>query len=378
MARDFGRTNTYPSAPQASADDASADTADLAPPIMRSQLLDECDAMVQYALGSGMALPPDLHAGLALLDAVRSGAMDTLSSAEVVELAVLHGQLAQLVAPAKPHTLYLMQTDPARDSWVSILGPLPNIRRLMLGAVVFVAMFIGTSLSPNLNKETIAGSIYSLSGTVLMVNLAFIIAAAGIGSCFHVLFAAHKFVSEGTYEPKYESTYWMRIAMGVMSGLILAEMVGIDFQDGKTMGKPILALLGGFSATLLHRILNQLVTKVESMFPTDGGAQAKSFDGPSGGGVGGDRPASLPPPAEFQAPAAESAPPALPPPSAPPPAPTPAPAPPASAPPASAQEESDAPPPASSSAPPPAPTEDRPADGKPADAKEQSGSWLRP
>ncbi|MCW2240017.1 hypothetical protein [Azospirillum canadense] len=377
MARDFGRSNN-----SSFAEDASADTVDLAPPIMRSQLLDECDAMVQYALGSGMMLPTDIHGGLALLDSVRSGAMDTLASSEVVELAVLHGQLAHLVAPAKPHTLYLMQTDPARDSWVSILGPLPNIRRLMMGAVVFVAMFIGTSLSPNLNKETIAGSIYSLSGTVLMVNLAFIIAAAGIGSCFHVLFAAHKFVSEGTYEPKYESTYWMRIAMGVMSGLILAEMVGIDFQDGKTMGKPILALLGGFSATLLHRILNQLVTKVESMFPTEGAEPAKPYDGGSGGGSGGasgggsigaDRPAALPLPAEVQAPA-ESAPPALPPPAAAPPPPPPAqdePDEPAPAP-TPAPSAAPAPAPAPSATPAPAPS---PA---PAETKEQGGSWLRP
>ena len=271
MARDPGRS-LYPSP----LDDAAADRAEAGSQIMRTQLLDECDAMVMHALASGMALPPNLFGGIALLDSVRSGALDTLSSSEVVELTVLHGQLSHLVAPAKPHTLYLMQNDPARSSMLSILGPLPNIRRLMAGAIVFVAMFIGTSLSPSLNKDTVAGSIYSLDGTVLLVNLTFIIAAAGIGSCFHVLFAAHKFVSEGTYEPKYESTYWMRIAMGVMSGLILAEMVGIDFQDGKTMGKPILALLGGFSATLLHRILNQLVTKVESMFSSDPAASERA------------------------------------------------------------------------------------------------------
>lgn len=235
---------------------------------LRRQLLAECDAMFRYAFASGVKLPPVVLDGLSLLETPEAGAA---SGGRITEVAALHGYLAELVAPAKPQTLYFIQNDPARDSWLAVLGPLPNIRRLMLGAVFFVLMFLGTSLSAHVNTETIVSSVYELDGLPLLVVLLYIMSAAGLGSCFNVLFTAQQYVREGTYDPKFESTYWMRITVGVMSGLMLAELVGPDVSsDTQNFGKPVLALVGGFSATLLHQILNRMVESVGSLFKGNG------------------------------------------------------------------------------------------------------------
>lgn len=256
---------------------------------LRVQLVQECGAMVRHALSSGTVLPEELLPGLRLLDETRNGPLDDLPYATVSGLVRLHGRLARIVAPAKPYTLYLMQTDPARNSWLAVLGPLPEMRRLMTGVILFVLIFLGACLFPEFNNENIAASIYTLSGRALAVHLVFIMAAAAIGSFFQLLVKVHGYINEGIYEPKYESAYWMRVVMGVISGLILAELLGLESKDGGAMGKPVLALLGGFSGTLLYRILNAMVSKLESLFRAERPPEAAPADS-------GDRFSALAPP----------------------------------------------------------------------------------
>jgi len=107
---------------------------------------------------------------------------------------------------------------------------------------------------------------------VLLFNLLFLIAAAGLGASFQALFQANRYVVAGTFDPKYESSYWIKFVLGLLAGLLLAELVPLGTGEATEskgimggLGKPALAILGGFSAALIYRVINRLITAVESL-----------------------------------------------------------------------------------------------------------------
>ena len=58
--------------------------------------------------------------------------------------------------------------------------------------------------------------------------------------------------------------------LGLVAGVILAEMVPLDSADIlHGLGKPTLAMLGGFSAPVVYRILNRLVIAIETLVRGD-------------------------------------------------------------------------------------------------------------
>lgn len=225
--------------------------------------------MLRHAFSTGIAVP------LPLMESVeRSGVCRTLppqdgnDNVSLSKLADLHGQLAKLVAPAMPGTLHLLRTDLAHAGFLhSMLGPLANIRRLMIAALVCMAVFMLVSLSPTIDHEAMAKDIYSMDGFALLTVLCFLLSAAGLGSTFHALFTAQSYVSNATYDPRYDASYWIRIGLGLVAGLLLAVLIPIGTgPSAPTMAKPVMALLGGFSAGLVYRILQRLVETVESLF----------------------------------------------------------------------------------------------------------------
>lgn len=241
----------------------------------RQQIARECDAMARYALGAGLKMPPELMQSLDVFENVIDRDDPSIQSGT---LSSLHSQLADVVAPATPRTIYLLHIDEAQNSWLSCLGPLPTIRRLVIGAAFFTLIFVLSSISGSINHKNLASDIYSLNGLESLQVVVFLMSAAAMGGCFHALFIAHSFIGQGTYDPRYESSYWMRIGLGVIAGLVLSQMIPIgpelDSVSGEAVSasaasvfsKPLLALLGGFSATLVYTILQRLVETVKSLF----------------------------------------------------------------------------------------------------------------
>ncbi|QJE72546.1 hypothetical protein HHL28_05035 [Aerophototrophica crusticola] len=219
--------------------------------------------MLRHALGQGMALPPDVIALTAPLDRPEPPTL--------VEVAALHGRLAQVIAPASPRTVWLLQNDPYRDSLLGAFGALPNIRRMLLATLVFLGLFILTSLSDQVNDQTVSKDMLELGGAELLLVLTFMICAAGLGACFHALYTAHGYVTKGTYDPRYDSSYWIKIVLGVVAGLLLSQVIPVEQQTARdvSMTKPLLALVGGFSAELVNTILQRLVQTIQSLFKGD-------------------------------------------------------------------------------------------------------------
>jgi hypothetical protein len=202
------------------------------------------------------------------------------------------------------------------------LGPLPAVRRLMLASLFFTLVFILSSLSPHINIITMRLDIYRMDELLLLHVLVFLMSAAGIGATFQALFTAHSSIANGTYDPRYESSFWTQISLGVIAGLVLSQIIPLGPENLKSIvsldaaqmnellkalmtseflnllppkdlggasaeavradlkaitdsigapssniiSKPVLALVGGFSATLVYTVMQRLVTTLESLF----------------------------------------------------------------------------------------------------------------
>jgi hypothetical protein len=132
----------------------------------------------------------------------------------------------------------------------------------------------------------------------LLFNLLFLLSAAGLGACFAGLFLANRYIANNTFDPKYEASYWIRIVLGLMAGIILAELIPLDLLGGtgslaaasgtgaehttasavNTLGKPVLALLGGFSAAAVYRVISKIVDALESLVRGDNRENAAVLD----------------------------------------------------------------------------------------------------
>jgi hypothetical protein len=282
----------------------------------------ECESMVHYAVSQAIKIPDELTPALEHLN------KDTpqLSLSNTVKL---HNRLAEVVAPAMPHTIHTLMNDPHKGTLMGIFGPLPNVRYLIVAALFFTTMFVLTSLSSYVNYTNLEAGIYSMSGLSLFIVLMFLMSASGLGACFNALFSSYRYVSNATYDTRYDSSYWIRIILGLMAGLVMSQVISLEsltsFQTvtvaqatapagaasgatesesaasaaaaatnkaassvhdsagkeehrapsgGVAFGKPLLALLGGFSAAMVYTVLQRLVETVESLFKSGGGEAA--------------------------------------------------------------------------------------------------------
>jgi hypothetical protein len=97
----------------------------------------------------------------------------------------------------------------------------------------------------------------------------FYLSAAGLGAAFAGLFRANNSVSEGTFDLTQESSYWAMIVLGLIGGVLLAQILPNDFEGLGELTKPLLALIGGFSAPAVYGILNRLVQTVQALVQGD-------------------------------------------------------------------------------------------------------------
>jgi len=236
----------------------SADKQDISE--VRLQLFRETIAMTHHLLASGKRVPPS---ALKVLEAAESSEEDVVPKRGLASLGRVHDRLSRLVAPATPRTISLLAEEKQLTHTFSFLGRVPLVRRMMAAALIWLVLFVGLSLSPDVNES--GGDILNDAGLSLLMNLLFFVAAAGLGAAFAALFKANRYVVQGTFDPKYESSYWIRFILGIIAGMLLAVLIPVDTGGEMQFGRPLLAMLGGFSAAVVHRILSRLVETVESL-----------------------------------------------------------------------------------------------------------------
>jgi hypothetical protein len=167
----------------------------------------------------------------------------------------------------------LLDQEKKHKARLSFLGPVSLIRQLMIAGLISLTMFIGLALFAEVNSA--GGNIFKSNGLALLLNLLFYISAAGLGASFSALYKANSYITNGTFDPTYQASYWIRFFLGLISGLILAVLISEEaFDAANAEGKfledgivrPLLAILGGFSADLAYTVLNRLVETFESLF----------------------------------------------------------------------------------------------------------------
>jgi hypothetical protein len=236
---------------------------------VRAQIIAESRAMASYALASGLRVPPAALQSVAEADERSNGASQAaLDAQQWRRLVQAHDQLVQAVSPATPRTLLLLSED-AADGKLQMRGAVPLGRRMLGVSATLLAVFLLTALSPKVSNSS--GDIFRQSGTDLLVNELFLLSAAGIGAAFAALFTANRYIAQGTYDPKYEASYWVRFVLGLIAGIVLSSLIPIKSgaDGGQSFTRPFLALLGGFSAAVVFRILERVVNTLESLVRGD-------------------------------------------------------------------------------------------------------------
>jgi hypothetical protein len=150
----------------------------------------------------------------------------------------------------------------------------------MLGlAILSLFMLLGIALSNVINVVNMGQTMLTLAGYTLLVKEAYLVSAASLGTCFQNLQKINVVIANGTYDPKFQSTYWARWVMGVVSGLILSQLIWVFLLRPSTteasvapatVGQPLLALLGGYSSDLVQGILSRTIETVASFFHVSG------------------------------------------------------------------------------------------------------------
>lgn len=243
--------------------------------------LDECEAMIDYALASGMQVPAELLGLYQGISAADSHEPADISAENMENLARLHNQLANIVKPARPRSLLLIRHELDKKSIFLPFGRVPFIRNMMLVALLSLLGLIAIASSSDINDTTISLSILNNSGGSLWrVQLLFLFAAA-LGASFHALYRANQYIVEGSFDPKYESSYWVRFVVGLISGIILTQLLPnetlVQTAQNAASGEPdspahsdisglarvTLALVGGFSANLVYLILSRIIESLQ-------------------------------------------------------------------------------------------------------------------
>ena len=259
---------------------------------LRKQLYLECRSMAEHALSKGKAVPVGVIKSIeAFEERSAGGSSDNTPPSirreiDITALVDAHDLLARLIEPATPKTVLLLYVEQKSETVLKFLGPVALVRQLMLAAVISLLIFIALMASPFINDAKLAEDVLSAEGLEQLARLIFYISAAGLGASFTALYTANNFISKGTYDPCHQSSYWIRFLLGIISGLLLSLLISqqsieADGLLSKGIIRPLLAILGGFSADLLYTFLNKMVETVKSLF--EGGTQnmldAKALEG---------------------------------------------------------------------------------------------------
>jgi hypothetical protein len=140
----------------------------------------------------------------------------------------------------------------------------------MVVGIVCVLVFVLISLTRTTGSTTI--TFVNAWGWTLLINEIWWLAAAGVGASFAMLFHVNEYIGKCNYDPRYAPTYWVKFLLGVMAGYILVALLPFDLPNqgrGLHLMQPAVAMLGGYSASAVYRILTRLVEAVEAIFRGD-------------------------------------------------------------------------------------------------------------
>ena len=247
------------------------------------RLIREVEAMALFAMAAGIGVPPEVAVSVdrALSDLggdIPAPGAPPDAVEQVALLANLHQDLIKMVTPARPGSLVMLIDERRNHPFWHSFGAVPLVRQMLGLAVLSLMLMLGISLSREVNADNMTKGLLALQGSELLVNEIFLVAASGVGATLANLKRLDYYISRCTYDRRYDSSYWTRLVMGLISGVVLSQVVyGALINPATTstagnanalslIGQPLLALLGGFSAELVHDILTHFISVIRNAF----------------------------------------------------------------------------------------------------------------
>jgi hypothetical protein len=227
------------------------------------QIVLQVRLMCRYALAEGLLIDDNAQKILAAVNpflTAPDGKLPSTDSIDAGPLLQAHAILAHIIVPATP--ISLDATEPT-SGWLGSLRRPPLIQWMIVIAVLSAAGFVLTcTVFPEAN-----------------LNSAF---AASLGAVFYVLFTAHSYVKDRTFDPRYNSHYVIRYVLGVLAGLILAfvlKNVKVGQNIEPTYSQSLIAMMGGFCTEAVNQILQRVVEILVAAVRGDGADAAKAHAG---------------------------------------------------------------------------------------------------
>lgn len=259
---------------------------------LQAQMLNHCEVLLQHAMATGLPIPPVLVGRLdsylamqprslapvpVALTVATGPASDGLPGAvaPIEELAEICRDLTLLVAPATPAAILLFAQERRLHPRLSAIGAVPLARHFLMLSAASLLTTLLVSLAADVNADNMAKSFLHSEGWPLLLVELFLLSAASLGSCFAILQKLNGYITAGSYDPKYQATYWTKWVMGVISGVLISQLLyswlvhaGGPAASSRLpdLGQPTLALVGGYSAGLVHRLLNRVMIAIETLF----------------------------------------------------------------------------------------------------------------
>ncbi|WP_298424560.1 hypothetical protein [uncultured Kordia sp.] len=221
------------------------------------QIKGELENMLSFAMRNGKVINTELN------PLIESNNLDDLITA--------HNILTKNIAPATPKSIKYLKKLNDRENNGAVFSKLPIIRNLIILALFFLLLFIGTSLSDKVDKVSLAKGVLANDGESLLLNLLFICATSGLGVVFYLLKSVSEGIQKGTLMPEQSIYYVGLIVLGIMSGLILSEIVA-TYNNGESLtvfNSCVLALVGGFSSDAIFSVLQGIINKIKAVFTSD-------------------------------------------------------------------------------------------------------------
>jgi hypothetical protein len=138
-------------------------------------------------------------------------------------------------------------------------------------AIIFLITFILTGQSPLVNDASLDLGVMNNHGIDLLFNLGYLVSISGIGVIFYLLKNVTTAVKNSTLIPEDSIYYVALVVLGLISGLVISEILGFYVKDPNNINlfnKSVLALIGGFSTDAIFSVLQGIIDKLKALFTT--------------------------------------------------------------------------------------------------------------
>jgi hypothetical protein len=256
---------------------------------VQQELQRECEAMLQHALDKGKEIPLEMaqRAGRAVAAAAVPPGND---AGHFAELTILHNELSTLIAPASGRTLVLLEQERKSHPFLYVFGPVRLVRQMLAFAVFALLTTSTLSTLSTVNVSNVARGLFDLNGADAVCVLTFLLSVAALGASFSNLSIINRYIEQANYDPTYEGSYWVRIVLGLISGVVLGEILFdllihsqlTDASPIKPAGERIvLAFLGGFATAPVQRLLTNLSDAVGTLLQGRGAQSPREHRPPA-------------------------------------------------------------------------------------------------